>query len=859
MAPDWSCLPSDIVVVVETSLSSQGNSDHVAAMRATCCAWRQAMEAAAGTELQPLGKPPHLAAFPRAATLDYAARGAGHSLCEQELEVACALLGGRLEALDIGSAFQLTSHAMQRTLRSCLALRHLAADGSTLQDSAFSCGPVHPAAGSSAAGSSSHSVSMLDAPLHSSPAAAMCAPLRRLETLSLRGCLFLRGCLLADLAQACPALASLNLADCALALNLNPEVAALLPRLRSLDRLVLDGNGVDDAAMRHIAVLTLLRELSVRSSIELTDAGLHHLGRLRGGTLPAVQRASGSTRGSTADAERSGAALDAGLAALDISGCTALTDQSWLAIAEMQGLTSLMLEHMPHLLQFPAMPEGLPAALWRLPRLRTLSLAGSCCHPSKLKLLAASCGSSVTHLDIGTGARGGACGVGSGCTSCTPCRCVEEARAASGGQGYVAAGPAYRRLSSLHERDLCEAAASFRQLRSLSGAGSALPLRCVCAFLAATPAGRMQRLDLSGCCLDAEPSAAAAAHSHQPHWQQQLFSSGARRVLNFSNFDSYPSTSGTSATRLHQLHAETDSWQRPATAARFAALLRRQAPTLRCLRLGGASGVTDAHLSSLRCLSALEWLCLAGSRTAVSPTLLAEVASGCPLLQQLDISHTAADDDCFTAIAALPALRLLAASGCARVGGGGVHALAAGRTAGTLRKLDLCLTGTNDEAADALAAGCQQLRGLQLTGCGKLSPRGAEVLGQLERLESLSLGRCPHAVTDASLLLLASKLPLLTRLCLSEAQQLTAGGLAAALPLLPCLAHLDLTCCWQLHDDELLDVLGSNSTASSTAAAADALQAPGGWVTPATVQLPKGGSSPTGSPFRRRMPAGAAA
>jgi hypothetical protein len=72
----------------------------------------------------------------------------------------------------------------------------------------------------------------------------------------------------------------------------------------------------------------------VRSSIELTDAGLHHLGRLRGGTLPAVQRASGSTRGSTADAERSGAALDAGLAALDISGCTALTDQSWLAIAE---------------------------------------------------------------------------------------------------------------------------------------------------------------------------------------------------------------------------------------------------------------------------------------------------------------------------------------------------------------------------------------------------------------------------------------------------------------------------------------------------------------------------------------------
>ena len=71
---------------------------------------------------------------------------------------------------------------------------------------------------------------------------------------------------------------------------------------------------------------------------------------------------------------------------------------------QMQGLTSLRLEHLPHLLQFPAMPEGLPAALWRLPPcLRCLSLAGSCPHPAKLKLLGAACGSSVAYLDIGTG------------------------------------------------------------------------------------------------------------------------------------------------------------------------------------------------------------------------------------------------------------------------------------------------------------------------------------------------------------------------------------------------------------------------------------------------------------------------
>lgn len=45
------------------------------------------------------------------------------------------------------------------------------------------------------------------------------APLQRLERLSLRGCLFLRGGLLADLAAACPALACLDLMGCGLALK----------------------------------------------------------------------------------------------------------------------------------------------------------------------------------------------------------------------------------------------------------------------------------------------------------------------------------------------------------------------------------------------------------------------------------------------------------------------------------------------------------------------------------------------------------------------------------------------------------------------------------------------------------------
>lgn len=208
------------------------------------------------------------------------------------------------------------------------------------------------------------------------------------------------------------------------------------------------------------------------------------------------------------------------------------------ALPQMQGLTSLHMEHMAHLLQYPAMPEQLPAALWRLPRLRRLSLAGSCVHPSKLKLLAAACGSSLTRLDIGTG----------GSTPCSAACCCGDWRGGGGGGGDAdrrsrrqwpngprqLPGPPYKRLTSLHERDLCEAAGSLRQLASFCAAGCALPLRVCTAFVAAAPAGRLTALDLSGCCLEAEHPASEASYERQAPWQRQLFfSSGARRALNF--------------------------------------------------------------------------------------------------------------------------------------------------------------------------------------------------------------------------------------------------------------------------------------------------------------------------------------
>lgn len=170
--------------------------------------------------------------------------------------------------------------------------------------------------------------------------------------------------------------------------SLNPEVAAPLPRLTCLRRLVLDGNQADDAAAAHAAALpqlrcvggcagaawpgelcllcfhpsvllspggvedctalrsTSCRELSLRSSEHLTDAGLRELARLRGSTQlarsssmdggePSDTVAAGSSSSGTSGSG-SGSGRDAGLASLDISGCSGLTDGCWVAITEVR-------------------------------------------------------------------------------------------------------------------------------------------------------------------------------------------------------------------------------------------------------------------------------------------------------------------------------------------------------------------------------------------------------------------------------------------------------------------------------------------------------------------------------------------
>lgn len=215
----WRCAladaPARLRPLVRAAAAAACLHTRVLAVPCTQHARRSTLIAAACARSHLLqGKPARLAAFPGAVELDFSARGGGQALTDGDLSQACAALGARLQRLDIGGAFQLTPAGLAAALRACPGLRHLAADGSTLQDAAFAC-LLAPPGGALRGSSGGFGSGTMGGPC----AAPGHAPLQQLEGLSLRGCLFLRGAFLADLAAACPRLASLDLAGCGLALQ----------------------------------------------------------------------------------------------------------------------------------------------------------------------------------------------------------------------------------------------------------------------------------------------------------------------------------------------------------------------------------------------------------------------------------------------------------------------------------------------------------------------------------------------------------------------------------------------------------------------------------------------------------------
>ena len=145
------------------------------------------------------------------------------------------------------------------------------------------------------------------------------------------------------------------------------------------------------------------------------------------------------------------------------------------------------------------------------------------------------------------------------------------------------------------------------------------------------------------------------------------------------------------------------------------------------------------------------------------------------------------------------ALRALDLSGCHRVTDLGLACLAPLTNLTSLR-LEGCDT-VGDAGLAALAPLSARLVHLDLGGCDEVSNRGMEVLGAaLPKLSSLRLAGCDEFGDDGCVAVGRALGASLTWLDVSGPNQLTDVGLAALGGLLPRLAYLDASHCYNLTD-----------------------------------------------------------
>ncbi|RMZ56161.1 hypothetical protein APUTEX25_004585 [Auxenochlorella protothecoides] len=175
-------------------------------------------------------------------------------------------------------------------------------------------------------------------------------------------------------------------------------------------------------------------------------------------------------------------------------------------------------------------------------------------------------------------------------------------------------------------------------------------------------------------------------------------------------------------------------------------------PRLKVLHLQYCQGLTDASLSVLQGLPALEELNLAGLEHLTCRAL--EWLRACPRLAWLSL-ELCAGVRCLDPLRALPALRHLDLGWCGRVGDAELGALAG------LRRL-ACLRLGRTRVTDAGLAALPSLPDLRVLGLPRTAVTGAGLAGLLPRLPALrelSLARCPGVRDDAARALAAAAPP----------------------------------------------------------------------------------------------------
>ena len=614
-----------------------------------------------------------------------------------------------------------------------------------------------------------------------------------LRYLSLRGCAFLRSEVLSLLTSApcAKTLRWLNLSDCELALHLNTRHCKSFPRLTALEGLSVGGNTVSDAVLEYVSQIPALRYLSICRSTEVTDFGVDAL------SMGPVHK---------------------NIHTLDLRGCPNLTPHSFDSLVRFTKLADLRLPG--HVLCTPAV-DGQAASLWRLDRMKVLTVHEDAVHPSWLKIISATCGPHLVSLDLSLPSAGHS--------------------ALHGRRGHFA------RLAPHQRRSLMDAARSFHNLVYLNLSNSGMPLEVVGLFMKTST--KLETLNLSGCTL-----AAVLSRRRGPLWMdgKSLWRSsgsytpevgdGTISVLHEYAPHSLLGKAMECSNGLEDFHHEPYTWMDT-----FARALGRL-ENLRVVMMR-SSGLEDSHLRHLVSLKKLEVVDLSGNRNITDAALLC-IQPSIHTLRELNLSGTSIRDihsltrtekrnpnEKFDPSCHIVALERLNLSSCRQLQCASLKtfiASIASRGRSGLRCINLSdCTGVNDEVISDVLDKAPEVIELSLAGCNALTPEAMVQISSLTKLQCLDVSRCNSLITDDSILHLCCQVPHLTKLSLGGASLLTQDGLTSALKKLHSLAELDLTCVRNIGTDDDLDVVVPQTL-------------------PAMVDLPSGGKMPRrGSPLKR--------